>query len=216
MSSARRPSGSPQFPPRRWTPAPAADHAAIHPGGRTPGALEKRPSRKLPSRGATLRPSSPQTAAPACGAAVRSRLRSIRCLQAEPHAADRLDQLVAGRLAELSPEVADMHVHHVALGIEVHVPHFFQQFRAAHYFLRMQQEMLQQVEFLGREIKTLAVDASLVLQPIELHRAVLQYLRAAGAPAPHQRAYAGEQLVGLARLGEMLAGTRGESADHIL
>src|SRR5207302_11183635 len=54
----------------------------------------------------------------ACGATSSSRPRSIGRLQAEPHAAHRLDQLVARRLLELAAQITDVHVHDIALGIE--------------------------------------------------------------------------------------------------
>src|SRR5690348_16039158 len=52
-----------------------------------------------------------------------SRLCSIRGLQAESHAPYGLDQLVAGRVLELAAQVAHVHIHHIALRVEMHVPH---------------------------------------------------------------------------------------------
>src|SRR5438552_6799072 len=104
------------------------------------------PNKRRPWRGAVPQPSLPQTVTPACGAATASRLGSIRRLQPEPHAADRLDQLVAERLPQFAPQVADMHVDHVALGVEMHVPDFFQQLGATDDLFGVQQEVLQSME----------------------------------------------------------------------
>ena len=47
--------------------------------------------------------------------------------QHEANAPHGLQQLLAGRRRQLAAQVPDVHVDDVALGIEVHVPHFFEQ-----------------------------------------------------------------------------------------
>jgi len=95
-----------------------------------------------------------------------------------------VDQVQLGGVLELAPEVADVHVHDVALGVEVEVPHLLEQLGAADDFLGPQQEMFEQLELFGGEFEFLAFDLDLVLQPVELDRPIAQELGAARAAAP--------------------------------
>ena len=55
-------------------------------------------------------------------------------------------------LTELPPEVADVDVDHVAFRIEVHVPDLLEQGRAPDHLFGVEQEVLEQLELLGRQI----------------------------------------------------------------
>src|SRR5437879_4252593 len=107
------------------------------------------------------------------------RLAALRELQAESDAAHGLEELYPGCLTQLAAEVADVHIDHIALGVEVQIPHLFQQVGAANDLLWPQQEVLEQLELFGREIEAFPTHAHLVLQAVELHRSVVQQLRPA-------------------------------------
>ncbi len=51
-----------------------------------------------------------------------------------------------------------MHVDHVALGVEVHVPDFLQERGTTDHFFRVEEEVLQQLKFLRRQVEDLVVD----------------------------------------------------------
>src|SRR6266567_1615174 len=76
--------------------------------------------------------------------------------------------------------------------------------------------MLQEMEFFGREVQTLAVYARLVLQPVQLDATIAQQLRASCAAPPHERAYPGEELIELERLGEIVVGAGIQPTHHVL
>ena len=109
-----------------------------------------------------------------------------------------------------------MHVHHVALRIEVHVPYLLQERGPADDLLRMEQEVLEELELLRREVERLVVDGRDVAEPVERDRPVAQHLEPLGAAAPLQRPDAGQELVELERLREIVVGAGIESADHVL
>ena len=121
--------------------------------------------------------------------------------QAETDASHRVDQLLLRRLFELAPQVADVHVHHIALRIEMQIPHLLQQLSAPDDLLRAKQEVLQQLELLRAQLELLPFDLDLVFQPVQLDRSVGEELRTTGPAAAHEGTHAGQQLVELERLG---------------
>ena len=54
---------------------------------------------------------------------------------------------------QLPAEIPHVHVHHVALRIEVHVPYLLQERGPADDFLGVEQEVLEELELLGREVE---------------------------------------------------------------
>src|ERR1043166_9617395 len=106
-----------------------------------------------PAGGESGRPGSP---ALGCG-----RVRLARGLtEAEADPAHRLDALRLALPGELAPQIPDVDVHHVALGIEVHVPHLLEQRGPPDDLFGMEEEVLQQLEFLRREIEPLVLHRS--------------------------------------------------------
>src|SRR4051812_19808664 len=62
--------------------------------------------------------------------------------EAESHSPDRGQELFLGCVAELPAEISNVHVHHVALRVEVHVPDFLQQRRAQDHLFGVEEEIL--------------------------------------------------------------------------
>src|SRR5262249_54781433 len=124
-----------------------------------------------------------------------------RFLEREPDAANRLQHAVAPAVLELAAEVPDVDIHHVALRIEMHVPHLLQQLGAADHLSGMKQEVLQQLEFARCQVQPGATCKGHVFQPVELDGAEYQAFEPGGSAAPYQRAQPGEQLVELEGLG---------------
>ena len=60
-----------------------------------------------------------------------------------------------------------MHIHHIALRIEVHVPHLFEELGAADDFLGVQEEVLEELEFLVGQVERLVLGGDLVPQPVQ-------------------------------------------------
>ena len=94
----------------------------------------------------------------------------------ESDAAHRGHQRLARRLHQLSTQVADMDIDHVAIRVEVHVPNLLEEGRAANDLLGVEQKVLEQLKFLGREIQSLIVHHCDVTQPIQGDRAITQHL----------------------------------------
>ena len=76
-------------------------------------------------------------------------------------------QRLARRLDQLSTQVADMDIDDVAIRVEVHVPYFLEECRAANDLLGAEQKVLEELKFLGREIQSLIVHHGYVTQPIQ-------------------------------------------------
>lgn len=136
--------------------------------------------------------------------------------EAEAHPANRLQQRLPRRASELSAQVTYMHIHHVAPGVEVHVPHFLQERRSADDFSGMKHEVLEELELLGSQVEYAIADRDDMPQTIQSHRAAAQHVEPLGAAAPGERADPGQQLVELERLGEVVVGSGIEPADHVL
>src|SRR5690348_1861554 len=120
----------------RWPPAPSGARGAFRRPGRWPP--RTRPQRRT----VTPRPWSPRTGRPASAAATWS-LFSIRGLEPKADAPHRVNQVHLGRALQFAPEIADVHIDHIALRIEVQVPDFFEQIRAADDLFRTKQEVLE-------------------------------------------------------------------------
>ena len=67
-----------------------------------------------------------------------------------------------------------MHVHHVAFGVELHIPDLLEELRPAEHVLRPEHEVLEQLKLLGRKIEPLPIDCGFVLQTIDLDGPVAQ------------------------------------------
>ena len=63
--------------------------------------------------------------------------RSAAVLKTEAHTADCRKQRLSRRFRQLPAQIPDVNIDDVALGIEVHVPDFFQERRPADYLLRI-------------------------------------------------------------------------------
>ena len=142
--------------------------------------------------------------------------RVLAAAEAEAHAAHRGQERLARRLRQLPAQVPHVHVHHVALRVEVHVPYLLQQRGPAHDLLRVQQEVLEELELLRGEVEALIVDAGGMAEAVEGDRPVAEHLEALGAAAPLQRPDPGEQLVEVERLREVVVGAGVEAAHHVL
>src|SRR5213080_4622364 len=202
--------GWPRSPPPRRPPAPATTPGAFPLRGRAP---RRTPPLPPPP---SLHPWWPRTLQRARVATTDSRLFPIRGHEPEPDAPHGVEQLELRGLLQFAAKIAHMDVHHVALGVEVEIPHLFEQLGAPDHFLRPEQEMLEQLEFLRRELELLPLDFDLVLQAIEFDRPIAEELGAACAATPDQRSHAGQELVELERLGEIIVGAGVEPAHHVL
>src|SRR5256885_2025612 len=167
--------GCPRPPPPRRPPAPATTRGAFPLRGRAP---RRTPPLPPPP---SLHPWWPRTGRRARVAATGSLLFPIRGHEPEPDAPHGVEQLELRGLLQFAAKIAHMDVHHVALGVEVEIPHLFEQLGAPDHFLRPEQEMLEQLEFLRRELELLALDLDLVLQAVELDRPIAEELGAARA-----------------------------------
>ena len=85
-----------------------------------------------------------------------------------------------------------MHVHHVALGIEVHVPDFFEQLSSPNYLSGVEHEVLQQLKLPGGEVEPFSVGCGLMLEPVQRQGAVGQPLQPGRPAPPNQGPQAGE------------------------
>src|SRR5687768_4271781 len=101
----------------------------------------------------------------------------------EADASNRAQQWLPRRTGQLSPEVTDMDVDHIALGVEMHVPHLLEERSATDDFLGVQQKILQELKLLGREIQHLVVHRRHVTKPIERYRTIAKHVKALG-PSP--------------------------------
>ena len=96
----------------------------------------------------------------------------------------------------------DVHIDHVALRIEVHVPHLLEQGGTPDYLLGVEEEVLQELELLGSEIKRTTIDGCRVSQPVHADRSELQRFHASAPPrrcSARTRARSSSNLNGLAR-----------------
>ncbi len=105
-------------------------------------------------------------------------LQMITLTKAETDPSDRRQQRLAGGVGELSAQVPNVDIDHVAIGVKVHVPHLLQQGGAADNFLRVKKEVLQELELLGCEVQPPIVHCGHVTKPIEGNRAVAQHIEA--------------------------------------
>ena len=94
-----------------------------------------------------------------------------------------------------------MDVHDVALRVEVHVPYLLQEGSPAHHFLWVQEEILEQLKLLRREVELAVVDQRDVPQAVQRDGAVPEHLESLRASAAVQRPDPSEELVELERLG---------------
>ena len=108
-----------------------------------------------------------------------------------------------------------MDVHHVALGIEVHVPDFLEQRRASDHFVGVEKEVLQELEFLGGEVHGLARHMHGVAQAVQADVPELEGLQPLGSPAANQGPHPGEQLIEVERLRHVVIRARVQTPDHI-
>ena len=97
-----------------------------------------------------------------------------------------------------------MDVHHVAFGIEVHVPDLLEQRGAADDLVGMEEEVLQELELPRREIEGVAVDRGDVAEPVERELPVAQHVEPGGAAPAVERADPRQQLVEAERLGQVI------------
>jgi D-alanyl-D-alanine carboxypeptidase/D-alanyl-D-alanine-endopeptidase (penicillin-binding protein 4) len=146
----------------------------------------------------------------------RLRRPLLSAAQAEADAAHRLQQRLAGGAGQLAAEVAHVHVHHVALRVEVHVPDLLEQGGAAHDLLGVQQEVLQELEFLGGEVQRAIGHAHRMPQAVQRDRPVAEHLEPLRTAPAMQRADPGEQLVEAEGLGEVVVRAGIEPANHVL
>src|SRR5215831_15361245 len=84
-----------------------------------------------------------------------SRLVPIAPASEEPeaHPTHRAEQRLTRRAGQLPAQIPHVDVHHVAFRIKVHVPHLLEESRTANHLPGMEQEMLEELELLGRELQ---------------------------------------------------------------
>ena len=212
-SAAKRPRANPRRV-RQTTGAPAKTRPTVQ--TRNP-ALGLTPSRRTAPRTMTEKSRRrPERGSQDLQCAGVASTESPPAAQAEAHAAHRREQRLARRLGQLPPEVADVHVHHVALRVEVHVPYLLQERGPPDDLLRVEQEILQQLEFLGRQVERFPVHRDRVPQAVERQGSVAEDLEPLGPAPPVQRPDPGQQLVEPERLGEVVVRARIEPPHHVL
>ena len=64
-------------------------------------------------------------------------------LQPEADSTDGVNQLDPRRLSQLAAQIPDVDVHHIALRVEVQVPHFFKEIGPADHVLRAEEEVFE-------------------------------------------------------------------------
>src|SRR5579859_2912537 len=131
--------------------------------------------------------------------------------------AHRAQQRALELRVDLLPQLADMHVHHVGLRVEMVVPDILQQHGARDYLIRVPHEVLEQLEF-ARLQRNLAVSArDLARQRIHMQvadnerRFVIDALR-----APVQGIDAREQLAEGEGFGQIVISAAAQSPDSIV
>src|SRR5690348_16693073 len=117
---------------------------------------------------------------------------SAAAAETEAYAADGRQERLARCSPQLSAQVPDVDIHNVALGIEMHVPHFLQKRGTADDLPRMKHEILEELELLRREVQGLLVERHHMVQSVQYDRAVAQHIEPLSTAAPMQRADSGQ------------------------
>src|SRR3546814_517619 len=119
---------------------------------------------------------------------------------AEP--ADRGDHVLAQLLADARHE----HLDRVGIAVEILIVNMLDQLGAAHHLALVVQQIAQQLVFLRGQLHRLAGARNLARARVEPHVAGGQFGRGIARSAADQRAQAGDQVLGLERLGEIIVG----------
>src|SRR5437773_1811928 len=82
-----------------------------------------------------------------------------RSTETIPDTANRMDQRISLLVVNLAPDAPDIDVDDVRRGIEMKVPDVLQQHRPGHHATLVANQVLQQLEFAGKERDILAAPA---------------------------------------------------------
>src|SRR3954451_15761396 len=143
----------------------------------------------------------------------RHRMARRSSTQDVPRAPDRVQQprLAAG--LELAPQVGDEDLDRVRLREGVIAPDLVEQPLARDHDALVAHQVLEQLELALRELDAALAAVHLVRVRVELQVARGQRGGAARRPAAQQRAHAGQQLLALEGLDEVVVGARVEALD---
>src|SRR6478735_1773657 len=119
--------------------------------------------------------------------------------------------------AELPAQVADVHVHDVGAGVEVHAPHVVEQLLAGEHLPGVHHEHLGQRELAGRELHLPLTDVGTPAAYVEPDPAALQHVvaRAYAVGLPQPQPDPGQQLREAERLGHVVVRAALESGHRV-
>ena len=131
----------------------------------------------------------------------------------ETDAAHRVQQPPLAFRLELSPQIADEHVHDVAVHLEVVAPHVREQLGAREHEARMSYERLEQIELPSGELDRARPSAYLTAGRVDMEVADQHRDARRLGPAAEERVQARHQLGKLVRFGEVVLRSRLECDD---
>src|SRR3954451_1791830 len=133
-----------------------------------------------------------------------------------PHPAHGQHDLRVLRVAlDLRPQPLDVHVHQPRVGRVAVSPHLLAQHLPSEHLARLAGQCHEQVELQRREGDRLARPRDLVRRDVDRDVADRQLLGRLGLGAPHPGADAGDELLGLERLDDVVVGARLQAEDDV-